>query len=492
MSQHTQNSSRKNQDIHMFAKTMSEKEAQRAYRQSMQELAASLQGEMVLPDTPGYESARGVWNGTADHHPTLIVRPVNVADVIAAITFAREQHMEVSVRSGGHSIAGYGTNDGGLVIDLSLMKAITVDPEQRIARIEPGLTWGEVANTLQPHGLALTSGDVASVGVGGLLLGGGIGWMVRKHGLAIDRLRAVELVTADGQFLRASAGEHAELFWGLRGGGGNFGVATAFEVDLHPAGIILGGAVFYDAAEAERILRAYAPYTASAPDELTTIVMFMAAPPAPFIPPDKQGTAVVAILVCYTGDLAEGARVVAPLRTLGTPIADLISPMPYPALFALTEEGTIRGLRHAVRSLFLRTLSDEVIHTIVEEAAAIMSPMTLVEVRVLGGAMSRVPADATAFAHRDKQALVMVTNFGPLADAEPARVRTEQIWQALRPYASGVYVNFLGDEGERRVREAYPPATYARLAALKKRYDPTNLFHLNQNIPPARTGLLAA
>jgi FAD/FMN-containing dehydrogenase len=493
MLQNTQNSSRKNQDIRMFAKTMSEQEAQRAYRQFMQELAASLQGEMVLPDTPDYESARGVWNGAADRHPALIVRPVNVADVITAITFAREQHMEVSVRSGGHSIAGYGTNDGGLVIDLSLMKAITVDPERRIARIEPGLTWGEVASTLQPHGQALTSGDVASVGVGGLLLGGGIGWMVRKYSLAIDRLRTVELVTADGEILRASADENAELFWGLRGGGGNFGVATAFEVDLHPAGIILGGAVFYDAAEAERILRAYAPYAAAAPDELTTIATFMAAPPAPFIPPEKQGTAVVALLVCYTGDLAEGARVVAPLRTLGTPIADVISPMPYPAMFALNEEGTIRGLQHSVRSLFLRALSDDVIHTIVEEAAAIMSPMTVVQVRVLGGAMSRVPADATAFAHRDKQALVMATNFAPpSADAEPARVRTEQIWQALWPYASGVYVNFLGDEGERRVHEAYPPATYARLAALKKRYDPTNLFHLNQNITPARTGLLAA
>jgi FAD/FMN-containing dehydrogenase len=491
--QNAQNSSRKNQDIRMVAKTMSEQEAQRAYRQSMQELAASLHGELVLPDTPDYESARGVWNGAADRHPALIVRPVNVADVITAINFAREQDLEVSVRSGGHSLAGYGTNDGGLVIDLSLMKAITVDPERRIARIEPGLTWGEVASTLQPHGLALTSGDTSSVGVGGLLLGGGIGWMVRKHGLAIDRLRAVELVTADGETLRASADENAELFWGLRGGGGNFGVATAFEVNLHPAGMVLGGAVFYDAAEAESILRAYARYAASAPDELTTIAMFMAAPPAPFIPPEKQGTAVVALLVCYTGDLAEGARVVAPLRTLGTPIADVISPMPYPAMFAMTQEATIRGLQHTVRSLFLRALSDDVIHTIVEEAVAIVSPMTLVQVRVLGGAMSRVPADATAFAHRDKQALVMATSFAPpSADAEPARVRTEQIWQALRPYAAGVYVNFLGDEGEQRVHEAYPPATYARLAALKKRYDPTNLFRLNQNILPARTGLLAA
>jgi len=250
---------------------------------------------------------------------------------------------------------------------------------------------------------------------------------------------------------------------------------------------------FYDAAEAEGIMQAYARYAEAAPDELTTMATFMAAPPAPFIPPEKQGTPSIAILVCYTGDLAEGERVVAPLRSLGTPIADLISPIPYPAMFAMTEEATVRGLQHSVRSLFLRTLSDDVMHTIVEEAASIMSPMTLVQVRVLGGAMSRVAKDATAFAHRDKQALVMITNFAPASDdAEPSRARTEQIWQALQPFASGVYVNFLGDEGERRIHDAYPPSTYARLAALKKLYDPTNMFHLNQNIPPARTGMLAA
>jgi FAD/FMN-containing dehydrogenase len=493
MSQHTQDPFHHNQNRRIVSETTAAHEVQRASGQAMWRLVVRLRGELILPGDPGYEAARGVWNGAADRRPAMIARCADVEDVVIAVKFAREQALAVSVRSGGHSMAGYGTNDGGLVIDLSGMKAISIDPARHFARLEPGLTWGEVAKALQPSGLALTSGDVSSVGVGGLLLGGGIGWMVRKYGLTIDRLRAVELVTADGEILRASAYENAELFWGLRGGGGNFGIATAFEVDLHPAGMVLGGAVFYDVAEAESILRAYARYAASAPDELTTIATFMAAPPAPFIPLEKQGTAVVAILVCYTGDLAEGARVVAPLRTLGTPIADLIAPMPYPALFAMTEEATIRGLQHSVRSLFLRALSDDVIHTIVEEAAAIMSPMTLVQVRVLGGAMSRVPADATAFAHRDKQALVMATNVAPPStDAEPSRVRTEQVWQALRPYADGVYVNFLGDEGEQRVHEAYPPATYARLAALKKCYDPTNLFRLNQNILPIRTGLLAA
>lgn len=244
---------------------------------------------------------------------------------------------------------------------------------------------------------------------------------------------------------------------------------------------------------AEGILKAYARIAEAAPDELTTIVNFMAAPPAPFIPPEKQGMPVLVIMVCYTGDLAEGERVVAPLRSLGTPIADIISPMPYPAMFVMTEEASILGRQHTVRSLFMRTLSDDAIHTMVREAAAVVSPDTLVQVRVLGGAMSRVPASATAFAHRDKQAMVMIASSVPVsADAELSRAPAERVWQAMRPYADGVYVNFLADEGDRRIHEAYPPATYARLAALKKLYDPTNMFHLNQNIPPARTGMLAA
>ncbi len=491
MLQNAQNNS--NQDKKMFAKTMSEREGQRAFRQAIQELASRFHGEILFPGDPDYDSARVVWNGVGNRHPAMIARPTGVDDVISAVDFAREQGVEVAVRSGGHSMPGYSTIDNGMVIDLSNMKSITVDPERRIARLEPGLTWGEVAGTLQPYGLALTSGDTATVGVGGLLLGGGIGWMVRKYGLTIDHLKAVELVTAEGQFLRASADENAELFWGLRGGGGNFGVVTAYEVSLHPAGMVIGGAVIYDAADAEGILKAYARIAEAAPDELTTIVNFIAAPPAPFIPPEKQGMPVLVIMVCYTGDLAEGERVVAPLRSLGTPIADIISPMPYPAMFVMTEEASILGRQHTVRSLFMRTLSDDAIHTMVREAAAVVSPETLVQVRVLGGAMSRVPANATAFAHRDKQAMVLIASSVPVsADGELSRARAERVWQAMRPYADGVYVNFLADEGDRRIHEAYPPATYARLAALKKLYDPTNMFHLNQNIPPARTGMLAA
>jgi FAD/FMN-containing dehydrogenase len=464
---------------------------QHAYSQAFQKLISNLRGELILPGDVAYEAERKVWNGSFDHHPAAIMRCVDVEDVKAAVNIAREQTMTISVRSGGHSIPGYGTNTGGLVIDLSGMKTITVDPIRRTARLEPGLTWGEVANTLQPFGLAMTSGDVASVGVGGLLLGGGIGWMARSYGLTIDNLRSVELVTADGQLRRASADENPELFWGLRGGGGNFGVATAFEVNLHPGGTVLGGAVFYEATDAERILKEYARIAAAAPDGLTTETMFALAPPAPFIPPDKQGTPIVGILVCYTGDLSEGERVIAPLRQLATPIADLIAPMPYTEMFALTEIGEVRGLQHHGRSQFFETLSDEVVHTLVETTQAVMSPETVVSLRVLGGAMSRVAPEATAFAHRDKQGMVLITHYGALSlDAANLAARTQQVFQDLSPYANGVYAGFLANEGEQRIREAYPPATYQRLVALKNQYDPNNLFHLNQNITP--TGISEA
>jgi FAD/FMN-containing dehydrogenase len=482
---HYQDTAQYVQNGQTHVQAASAQEKQYTYQQAMEILASKMQGEVILPGNPAYEAERKVWNGLFDSYPAAIARCADAEDVRIAVNFARERSMTLSVRSGGHSIPGHGTNDGGLAIDLSNMKTITIDPVRQTARLEPGLTWGEVAKTLQPFGLAMTAGDVASVGVGGLLQGGGIGWMVRAYGLTIDRLRAVELVTADGQLLRASADENPELFWGLRGGGGNFGVATAFEVNLHPGGTILGGAVFYEATEAERILREYARLAAAAPDELSTEAMFALAPPAPFIPTDKQGTPVVGILVCYTGDLSEGERIVAPLRQLATPIADLIAPMPYPDIFALTAIGEISGLQHHGRSHFFKTLSDEMIQTLVEAAQSILSPETVISLRVLGGAMSRIAPDATAFAHRDKQGMILITHFAPLsADATSLDARTQHVFQALLPYANGVYVGFVADEGEQRMREIYPPATYDRLVALKNRYDPTNLFHRNQNIKP--------
>jgi FAD/FMN-containing dehydrogenase len=451
-------------------------------------LRSRLQGEILRPGDEEYDSARAIWNGSAEGQPALIVRCADAVDVSAAITFARAEGLPIAVRSGGHSVAGHSTSDG-VVIDLSSMKGMEVDVDRRVARLEPGLTWGEVARTLHPHGLGITAGDTASVGVGGLTLGGGIGWMVRKHGLAIDNLRAVEIVTADGSILRASATENPDLFWGLRGGGGNFGVATAFEFNLHSAGMIFGGGILFDASdpeEAVHILQAYARIAESAPDELTTQALLMAAPPAPFVPPEMQGRPVVAVAAVYAGDLAEGERVVAPLRTLGSVVADVMGPMPYPAIFALTEIAEVKGMAHHVRSHYLKGIDDDALRALAESTLTGFTPEAIVQLRVLGGAMSRVPAEATAFAHRDKRGLVMISHMGPpeAGDAE-RRERTETVWRAMQPYASGVYVNFLEKEGEDRVRDAYPPATYTRLAALKARYDPTNVFRLNQNITPA-------
>jgi FAD/FMN-containing dehydrogenase len=457
-----------------------------SYIHSLHTLESRLTGELVRPADGAYDSVRRIWNGRYDACPALIVRAANAQDVVHAVTFAREHDLPLSVRSGGHSMAGQSTNDGGMMIDLSAMNAIEVDPERGTARIEPGLTWGEVAEAAGEHGLALTSGDMMSVGVGGLTLGGGIGWMVRKYGLTIDHLLSVELVTADGRLVRASEDENSDLFWALRGGGGNFGIATSFEFRLDPAGLILGGAIFYDADNADEILRAYADYTSAAPDELTAMAVVMHAPPAPFIPPHKVGAPVVALLVCYTGDLEEGQRVVQPLRELGTVIADITGPMPYNALFALTAEGAVKGHRHDVRSMYLASLEDDAVHTIVEEALKMSSPHAMAQLRTLGGAMSRVPEDATAFAHRDKPFMfTIVTAWADPAEDDLHRAEALRFWQAIQPHASGVYVNFLADEGEERIKSAYKPATYDRLAALKTRYDPTNLFRHNQNIKPA-------
>ena len=486
MPQH-QNSTEYDKNRQLYAETAPLQEKHHDYEQAMQILASHVRGELTLPGTSAYEAKRQVWNGAVDCHPAVIVSCLNADDVKATINFARGQGMPLSVYGGGHSMSGHSTNDNGLVIDLSSMKAINVDPLQRTARLEPGLTSGELAKALQPYGLAITTGDTASVGMGGVLLGGGIGWMVRAYGLAIDQLRAVELVTADGQLLRASADENPELFWGLRGGGGNFGVATAFEVNLHSGGTILGGIIFYEApaGEAERILQEYVRLATAAPDGLSTEAMLILAPPAPFIPADKQGTPVVAIVVSYTGDISEGEQVVAPLRQLASPLADLIAPMPYSDIFTFVEVGEIRGLQQHLRSQFFKTLSEEMVHALVEAAQSVLSAETLVQIRVLGGAMGRVSNDATAFAHRDKEGILVVDHFGPLSlDSAALEARTQKIVQAVAPYANGVYVNFLGDEGEQRIREAYTSATYARLVALKNRYDPTNVFHLNQNIKP--------
>ena len=453
-------------------------------RERSRSLEARLRGEVVRPGDDGYDDARRVWNAVVDRHPTFIVRARDVADVMHAVNFARTNDVALAVRGGGHSPAGYGTVDGGLVVDLSFMKRLEVDAARRVAGAEPGLTWGEYNARTHEHGLATPGGDVAAVGVAGLTLGGGMGWLMRKHGMTIDNLVAVDVVTADGLLVTASETEHPDLFWALRGGGGNFGIATGLWFRLVPVDTVWGGAIVYPATRAG--LRAYADATAAAPDELTTITFVQQAPPLPFIPTEAHGTPVHVILPCYTGDLDAGEQALAALRSLAgqTPLADATGPMPYPALYDLTNMAAA-SRPHMIRNAYLRNLTDETIEIILDSVQRVTSPFSLVALRELGGAMSRVPVDATAFAHRDKAFYVAGDSSWDVGPADPHVAWTEAFWRAMGPHTAGAYSNFLEDEGEDRVRAAYTPETYARLAAIKARYDPDNLFRLNPNIAPA-------
>ena len=444
-----------------------------------QALESRLLGSLVRPGDDEYDESRQMVNILFDRHPAYIVRAADAADVIRAVEFARSNDLPLTVRSGGHSVPGYSIADGSVVVDLSGMNAVSVDPVQRTVWAQPGATTADVCAAAQPHGLALSTGDTASVGLGGLTTGGGIGFLVRKHGLTIDSLRSVEVVTADGRLLLASENQHADLFWAIRGGGGNFGIVTAFEFDLQPVGIVLGGAIILPVtAEA---LRGYADYSTTAPDELTTIATIMPTPPLPIVPAEWHGKPAFIILVCYAGDLEEGQRVVAPLRALGEPVAELLVSMPYSALFDFTAAGS---QRHAatVKSGFMDGLSDASIEAIVKNVETAFDPYAMIQIRGLGGAMARVSNDATAFAHRDKSIFLGLINLGVELEH---RQWADALWSELRSHTAGVYVNFLGDEGEDRIHEAYPPMTYARLAGVKLRYDPTNVFKFNQNIKPA-------
>ncbi len=449
-------------------------------------LRARLTGEVILPGDTLYDEARITSVLNFDHRPAVIVRPRTTNDVAESVRFARANGLALGVKSGGHSIAGQSVVEGGLVIDLAQFKQVTIDPARRTARVQPAVTSGELAGPAHAYGLALTTGDAASVGIGGLTLGGGIGFMVRKHGLTIDNLISVELVTAEGQVIRASKDQHSELFWALRGGGGNFGVVTEFEFQLAPVGQVYGGALILPAT-AENV-RKYVDYATAAPDELTTITNIMLAPPAPFIPEERIGETVMMILAVYTGEMEEGARVMQPLRDIAEPVADLVGPMPYPVIYDFTEPSTHPHFNH-IRSMFSHGISDAAIERVLELMGRATSPMSMAQLRPLGGAFGRVPAEETAFAHRDKD--FFFAALGLWADPEDDRVNraahqawTEELWAAVKSERDGVYVNFVANEGRARIGEAYPADTYARLAWVKGQYDPENVFAGNQNIRP--------
>jgi FAD/FMN-containing dehydrogenase len=449
---------------------------------SMAELRADLDGSVITPDDAGYEQARAVFYRSVDRRPAVIVRPADATDVSRVVSLARETGAELAVRSGGHSLAGHSVSEGGIVLDLSDLRALDIDAQARTAWAQTGLTAAEYTAAAAEHGLATGFGDTGSVGIGGLTLGGGVGFLVRKHGLTIDDLLAAEVVTADGELLSVDAQTHPDLFWAIRGGGGNFGVATRFQFRLHEVDTIVGGMLILPATP--EVIASFVAEAEAAPEELSAIANIMVAPPMPFMPTEAHGKPVVMALMCYAGEVEAGERAFAPFRALAEPITNLIRPMPYPKIYQLTEGGPAPA-EEVARSLFVDAVDRRAAEAIVDHLQASTASLAVAQIRVLGGAMARVPAEATAFAHRERWVMAAIGAVYERAEETP----THEAWvtrfaDALRQGDAGVYVNFLGDEGEGRVREAYPGSTWDRLAAIKSRYDPTNLFRLNQNIPP--------
>ncbi|HEY3419633.1 MAG TPA: FAD-binding oxidoreductase [Methanomassiliicoccales archaeon] len=452
------------------------------------ELRGSIRGEILLPDENGYDQARKVWNGMIDRQPAVIVRCRGASDVMKAVRFARQHELVVSVRGGGHNVTGNAVNDNGMMIDLSNMKSVRVDPVERTACVEPGATWREFDLEAQAFGLATTGGLVSSTGVAGFTLGGGIGWLVRKYGLSLDNLTSVDLVTAEGEIVSANMNENADLFWGLRGGGGNFGIVTSFEFQLHPVGpMVMGGMVLHRASDAEELLRFFRDFANSIPDDLTSLIVFLTAPPLPFIPSELVGTHMVAVAVCYAGPVDEGRQVLEPLKKFGRPVADLIEEMPYVFLQSFLDDTAPPGIRNYWKTAYLKALDDETIKTYLKFGERIPSPISSVHIHHLGGKIRDVEDGATAFSNRDAAfALNIVSGWQEAGDDDMNIRWSRDFFNEMQKFSTGAaYLNFLGEEGQERVMAAYGKEKYEKLAALKKKYDPTNFFHLNQNIKPA-------
>jgi FAD/FMN-containing dehydrogenase len=454
------------------------------------DLRAAFRGALLRPGEEGYDEARRIWNGAIDRRPAVIARCAGSDDVVEALRFAREQELDVSVRGGGHAVAGHAVCDGGVMIDLSCMKAIAVDPAARVARAAGGVLWSELDRATQRHGLATTGGIISHTGIGGLTLGGGLGHLMRKHGLTVDNLRAVDLVTADGERMRVDADSEPELLWGLRGGGGNFGIATSLEYDLHPVGpMILGGPIFWPLADGRAVLRFLREFAPAAPDELGISIVLRLAPPMPFLPADQYGKPVLGLLLAWTGDIATGMEAVAPLAAVGTPLAQVVRPIPYLALQSMLDASAPHGNGYYWKSHRLPELSDEVIELVLARVDALSSPLSQMSGWAVGGAASRVDPGATAVGPREVGFELNLNAVWLPGDPDSQRhvAWVREGWEALRPHSAGVYVNFLCDEDRAGVRAAYGDRL-GRLVALKDRYDPANVFHLNANIPPSGGG----
>jgi FAD/FMN-containing dehydrogenase len=445
-------------------------------------------GLLLRPGDDGYHQARRVWNGAIDRHPAFIAQCRVTSDVAAAVQFGVAHGLPIAVRGGGHSIPGLSVCEGGLVVDLSAMKDIGLDHGQRLARVQPGVLWRELDAATQAHGLATPGGEVSHTGVAGLTLGGGIGWLSRLYGLACDNLLYAELVTADGTVLHVDEQREPELLWGLRGGGGNFGVVTKFTFRLSPVPTpMYAGMVLYPLDDARAALGCFLDVAEHAPHALGLNAALVIAPPAPFVPPALHGRPVVALAAGYVGPLGQGAQTVRPLRESGTPAADLFGPMPYAMLQSMADQSVPAGRASYARSEWLGPLDDAAIDALVTAAEQMTSPMSQVLIRIMGGAIAQIPHDSTAFRFRTAQAMVTIAAMWPdVRDpGEQHRSWARSSWERLRPWsAGGGYVNHLCDEGANRVREAYGEATWKRLAGLKRHYDPGNIFQLNQNVPP--------
>ena len=449
-------------------------------------LAGEISGEVITPDSESYDSARRVWNGLIDRRPAAIARCASAEDVARAVLFARSAGLPLTVRGGGHNVAGSAVRDGALAIDLSPLRQVSVDPAAARATVEGGALWHDVDSATQQHGLATTGGLISHTGVGGLTLGGGIGWLMRRHGLTCDNLEAAEVVTADGQVVRASADENPDLLWALRGGGGNFGVVTRFEFALHPVSTVAFGLAMYAPADAAVVLAAYGAFTDGCPDELTTFAAFITAPPAPFVPEAVQGTPVLAVMGCHCGDLAAGQADLAPLAGFAQPVAQMIGPMPYGVVQTLFDEGAPHGVLAYWRTEYLGELDEGTIATLVEHSSRNPSPLGQVHIHHLEGALARVGETQTAFARRYAPFVVNL----PAAWMDPAQTEANITWvrefsEALRPHGTGEsYVNFSGADESDRLEAAYGP-NLPRLMELKRRWDPENLFRGNLNVKPA-------
>jgi hypothetical protein len=455
---------------------------------AIEKLKELIQGDVLLPSDADYDKARKIWNGMIDKCPAFIVRCTGPADVIDAVKFAREYNLLVSVRGGGHNVSGNALCDDGMVIDLSQMKGIRVDLKSRTARAQAGVTLGELDRETQVFGLSVPSGIVTTTGIAGLTLGGGFGYISRKYGLSIDNLISVDIVTAEGEFLTASKTENEDLFWGLRGGGGNFGIVTSFEYKLQKIGpIVLGGMLLHPMETAHEFLRFYRDFIADAPDELTVVPVLRLAPAAPFLPKDLHGKPVVGVIALYAGPIDEGELLLAPLRQYGKPLIDGIGPKPFQALQSMLDASAKPGFHYYVKSEFLPVLSDDLIDTIVEHASQITSPLSVIAGFHLGGAVSRIDENATAYSHRNAAySLILNTAWIDPNESEKHIKWTRAFWEALQPFSiGGAYVNFQSfDEGEDRVNSTYGTAKLKRLSVLKQKYDPSNFFRLNRNIKP--------